>query len=255
VTTEPPDAPASPNGPLAGPVAHRARATEPPLLRAVETARDTVVKVGDGSGVIVGAIVGLKGEGNDYFILTNAHVVGPFNNVQVVTPDGQRLEGVVLKNNTCWLSIGADLAVVRVRSMAKFEVAPLATDEVPIGAPVLQAGFPKRGDNAFLLSPRGTGLYATLATVTRDLDPKNQDLSRLLIGSYEVGLSRGLAKGSSGGGTFNADGALVGINGRFSDGSMHTQDGRSVPPRADTQYYVIDAQTIRGFLQGLVPGY
>jgi S1-C subfamily serine protease len=257
--TELPDALASPNGPLAGPVAQRARATEPPLLRAVETARDTVVKVGNGSGVIVGVIVGPKGKGNDYFILTNAHIVGAFNDrEQVVTPDGQRLEGVVVKNNR-WFdftSKGDDLAVVRVRSMAEYKVAPVATGEVPIGAPVLQAGFPQRGDNAFLLSRRGTGLYATLATVTHDLDPKDQNPSRRVIGSYEVGLSRGLAVGSSGGGTFNAEGALVGINGRFSSGlPMPTQDERTARPAAVTKAYVIDSQTIRGFLQGLVPGY
>jgi S1-C subfamily serine protease len=251
--TELPDALASPNGPLAGPVAQRARATEPPLLRAVETARDTVVKVGNGSGVIVGR------NGNDYYILTNAHVVGAFNDrEQVVTPDGQRLEGVVVKNNQ-WFDFtgkGDDLAVVRVRSMAEYKVAPVATGEVRTGAPVLQAGFPQRGDNAFLLSRRGTGLYATLATVTHDLDPNDQNPSHRVIGSYEVGLSRGLAVGSSGGGTFNAGGALVGINGRFSAGlPMPTQDGRTARPAAATKAYVIDSQTIRGFLQGLVPGY
>ena len=252
--TQLPDAIASLAGPLASRVAKPVKSTELPLMRARETACDTVVKVGKGSGVIVGR------KGNDDFILTNAHVVGPFNDrEQVVTPDGKRLEGVVVKNNPGFdfTSKGDDLAVVRVRSSAHYKVARVATGEVPTGALVLQAGFPQSSGNAFLLSPRGTGLYATLATVTHDLDPKDGNPSRRVIGSYEVGLSRGLPVGSSGGGTFNAGGALVGINGRSSSSSipMPTQDGRTARPAAATYNYVIDSQTIREFLRGLVPGY
>lgn len=214
----------------------------------------TVVKVGNGSGVIVGR------SGNDYYILTNAHVVGAFNNQEsVVLPDGRAVEGVVVKNNR-WYdfdSKGDDLAIVRVRSSAVLSVAPVGGGELKPGDAVLQAGFPLRADrDAFLLSKRSTGLYAKTAFVSEDRDAGDRDPGRRLQGSHEIGLTGVLPVGSSGGGTFDVHGRLVGLNGRSSNGlPMPTQGGPPARPSAGTAGYIIDTQTLRDFMRGAVPGY
>lgn len=221
---------------------------------ALNAAKNTSVKVGSGSGVIVGR------DSNGVFVVTNAHVVGSFNNNErVMLPDGTVVKGKVVKNNNRfnWEGKGDDLAIVYVPTQKKFGVAKLGPSELPRGEFVLQAGFSvfnSRNDNRMLLTPQGLNGIST--QVVEDRDPRNQNPGNRLQGSYEIGLNGDLGSGSSGGGSFDRKGLLVGLNGRSSNGhSAYNQNNKIVSMSKDSTSFIIDTQTIGAFLKGVVPGY
>ena len=221
-----------------------------PDARALDAARATSVQVGGGSGVIVSR------DDDAYYVLTNAHVVGFFNREEeLVMPDGAELVGEVVKRNNP-IGSASDLAVVKVEAPGKhYGVASWGDDEPALSSTAVQAGFPKNdpaGSNT--LADHGRGLQYVTGTVSEDLQ-RADGTGQRLSGSYEIGLSADLTMGSSGGGTFDSEGRLIGINGRGVTGRQQVpaQDGSNLPLDPDTKALIIDVPAAREFIKDVVP--
>lgn len=193
-----------------------------------EIVRQITVRIltnpGTGSGVIVAR------HGQKYTILTNNHVVDNTRNSQymVLTADGhthpaKRIQSKQFAN--------LDLAIVQFTSSQSYRVAEIGnSNTVFLGQQVYAAGFPNwywRDSN----TPEGTrdwGLKAfkvTSGTV-------GMLLNRSLFMGYQLGYTNNVENGMSGGPVIDAQGRLIGINGRlkhpfiginayvFTDGSM-----------------------------------
>lgn len=162
-------------------------------------------KVGSyGSGVVVWAI------GDSLFIVTNAHVVNGFDKVQVYTTSEHaawpaRVVGID-PDSTYWADrtpgvspndlldvAGSDLALLAIRAVNELEPAAIAPPEtLHDGDPVIAVG-----------NPSGYGRSVSDGVVSA--------LHRLMSGIW-IQTSAPLCPGNSGGGIFNLDGELLGIN-------------------------------------------
>jgi serine protease Do len=151
-----------------------------------------------GSGVIV------QRKGSMYTVLTNWHVVSLGDRVPtVLTPDGRRY--VVHRIQ----QIGQiDLAIVQFRSGLAYCVATIGA-AVPVGDSVYAAGFPmyRAGTVESTLELGIRNFQLTSGRVTLRL-------SKPLDQGYSLGYSNAVVVGMSGGPVFNAQGQLVGVNGR-----------------------------------------
>jgi serine protease Do len=163
--------------------------SDPAERNTVEVARDAspeVVSVrregGLGSGVIVN---------RDGVILTNAHVVGDVNEVEVGLADGRKLRGQVLGRDPT-----VDVAVVRVQAN-NLPVAPLGDSDrlvpgqraIAIGNPLgLERTVTEGVISAVNRSPRGFGLDGLIQT------------------------DAAISPGNSGGPLLNSSGEVIGIN-------------------------------------------
>jgi serine protease Do len=140
------------------------------------------VRGGAGSGVIIRA---------DGVILTNAHVVGTAQTVQVGLADGRTLSGRVLGRDPT-----VDIAVVRVQA-ANLPVAALAdSDQVEVGQMAIAIGNP-------------LGLERT---VTRGvISAVNRDPQGLVLGGL-LQTDAAINPGNSGGPLLDSQGRVIGIN-------------------------------------------
>ena len=232
--------------------------------RALDAAEDSVVQVGtsksSGSGVLIGE------DDKHYYIITNAHVVGPLRgSVDVLLPNGDKQKADVIKNNPrqAFNNKVDDLAIVRVEKKDNdFTVAELAKASPAIGDPVLQAGALQLANvsppyGAITIPSVGSNRFAVSGVITEDRDPSDKNDQERIAGSYELGVSDGLPVSSSGGGTFNPDGYLVGLNGLgATERSALLQNGKAAfRENQDTSNWLIDTQTIREFAEGVIPGF
>ncbi len=141
-----------------------------------------------GSGVII------KESQSGYLVVTNEHVLSDDDVHCIESSNGGRYEGVLvpLANNK------EDLALLWFKSQAlKEQVATLSSDEEEIGEPiklVTATGYP------------ATKNYVERAGLTIPL------LSEPLEGGYTLTYTSQIDKGMSGGGVFDEDDRLIGIN-------------------------------------------
>ena len=177
-------------------------------------ARQTAVRIQTAKSSGSGAIV--QRQGQTYTVLTSWHVVA-FHRIDrtIVTSDGlihQPLEVPRRLGDT-------DLAIVEFRSAIEYQVAPIGAQSTAVGEPLLAAGFPAE-----------TGALTVAQGFVELLLPKS------LPQGYSLGYTNEVKIGMSGGPIFNAQGLLVGINGRgkyrdpgfgvysFEDGSEPTPE-------------------------------
>ena len=143
------------------------------------------VQQGRGSGVIVG---------DNGLILTNNHVVGGADEIQVTLSDGRTFEADVVGTDEM-----SDLAVVRLQSPPKDLVALPYGDSTALrlGQPVLAIG-----------NPFGIGQTVTMGIVSAT------GRTNLGIVDYEdfIQTDAAINPGNSGGALVNLDGELIGIN-------------------------------------------
>jgi S1-C subfamily serine protease len=186
-TAAPPAAPpAAPqaDGRPAGAVGRTA--AEENVIRVARDVSPSVVSVsrsgGSGSGVIIGS---------DGVVLTNAHVVGDAERVEVGLADGRRLTGSVLGRDPT-----VDVAVVRI-SGPRLPLARLAdSDALEVGQVAIAIGNPLGLErtvtsgviSAINRSPQGLGLDALIQT------------------------DAAISPGNSGGPLLDSDGRVMGIN-------------------------------------------
>ena len=151
------------------------------------TAPRSRVEMGQGSGVIFDA---------SGLVLTNAHVVENTDQVMVGLPDGRRVSGQVLGQDSL-----TDLAVVRLDQEGPWPIAPLGdSDQLLVGDWAIAVGNPFGLENTVTL-----GIISNL----------NRNVSQLGISGKRLDLIQtdaAINPGNSGGPLLNAAGEVVGIN-------------------------------------------
>lgn len=156
-------------------------------LQPMPSAPRSRVERGQGSGVIYEA---------SGLVLTNAHVVENADQVMVGLPDGRRVAGRVLGQDTI-----TDLAVVRLVDRGPWPTAPLGdSDRLQVGDWAIAVGNPFGLENTVTL-----GIVSNL----------NRNVSQLGISGKRLDLIQtdaAINPGNSGGPLLNADGEVVGIN-------------------------------------------
>ena len=143
---------------------------------------------GYGSGVIV------DHDGNRFYVLTNAHVVNSPNRYQIFTADGvshQATSKVILNN--------LDLALLTFTSDRDYTVAAIKR-KISVPSEIRVGGWSRSG---------GSLGQPVFVTTTGNLTAIN---SNLPLG-YALTYSNLVRAGMSGGGIFDAEGKLIGING------------------------------------------
>ncbi|MCA2803989.1 MAG: serine protease, partial [Microcystis sp. M114S2] len=143
-----------------------------------------------GSGTIIAK------KGDNYLILTNAHVTRNTKTLQVQTYDGHSRAARIVPNS---LSENQDLALLEFSDTRNYAIATIAEftiNQNRIGLEVVAAGYVAE-----------TGQYRTTKGTLEQVS------DRPLRDGYSVGYSGEIVQGMSGGGIF-VDGELIGINGR-----------------------------------------
>ncbi|MDT3675487.1 tetratricopeptide repeat-containing serine protease family protein [Microcystis wesenbergii] len=143
-----------------------------------------------GSGTIIAK------KGDNYLILTNAHVTRNTKTLQVQTYDGHSRAARIVPNS---LSENQDLALLEFSDTREYSIATIAKftiNQNSIGLEVVAAGYVAE-----------TGQYRTTKGTLEQVS------DRPLREGYSVGYSGDIVQGMSGGGIF-VDGELIGINGR-----------------------------------------
>lgn len=144
-----------------------------------------LIEVGDGTGS--GFVIAASG-----VVVTNAHVVEGFNNVNVWMADGRLYKGVVTE-----LDAQADLAMVQLNSAGPFYAIPLGDPStVRLGEEVVALGYP-------LASTIGSSLTATRGIVSS---------TRVVAGVNILQTDAAINPGNSGGPLVNNRGQVIGIS-------------------------------------------
>jgi tetratricopeptide (TPR) repeat protein len=173
-------------------------------------AKEFTVQI-DGEESGTGTII--EHQGTSYTVITCWHVLDTPGNYQIITPDGQQYQGTEIKNLP-----NADLAVIEFTSNQAYPTAKLGnsqtiaegTSTYIVGYPDAFPGFPERAytfENAEVVSQLSQGEKG-----------------------YTIIHSNLSAPGSSGGGIFDVNGSLIGINGRsISDANTTKGYGAGIP--------------------------
>ena len=202
------------------------------VINPEEIARKITVRVltnpGSGSGVIIDR------KGKTYTVLTNDHVVVDTRDHQyiVLTTDGLNHPAHLVEFRQF---ANLDLALLQFSSDKNYQLAQIGSlDYLSFGQPVYAAGFPNRhsinSHDPISISKWGLKtLKITSGTI--EMLP-NLSLSR----GYQLGYTNEVENGMSGGPVLDAQGRLIGINGRlkhpfnginsyvFTDGSRPSQE-------------------------------
>lgn len=142
---------------------------------------------GAGSGVIVGK------DGNDYYVITNNHVIAGANNITVRTRTGEEYSANLVATDD-----SADIAVVTLSCTAELKLATWGdSDTLQVGEDLIAIGNP---------------LGSLGGTVTKGiLSAKGRTIT---VGDYAMTLLQtdtAINPGNSGGGLFNMRGELIGV--------------------------------------------
>ncbi|WP_168540324.1 tetratricopeptide repeat protein, partial [Anabaena sp. UHCC 0253] len=170
----------------------------------------------NGSGVIIAK------QGDIYTVLTSGHVFKPctFCTYTILAPDGKPYP---VEKSSIKVEKGVDLAVVKFRSSATYQIATLASYNPKNYEYILTAGYPKLGE----ISPwrltighifsKEQGLFETTES-----EFKNNSVGSLtsiipspvsLTGGYELVYSSITFGGMSGGPVLDTQGRVIGIHG------------------------------------------
>ncbi|MDJ0542776.1 MAG: serine protease, partial [Microcystis sp. M53601_WE4] len=166
-----------------------------------------------GSGTIIAK------KGDNYLVLTNAHVTRNTKTLQVQTYDGHSRAARIVPNS---LSENQDLALLEFSDTREYSIATIAEftiNQNRIGLEVVAAGYVAE-----------TGQYRTTKGTLEQVS------ARPLRDGYSVGYSGDIVQGMSGGGIF-VDGELIGINGRSAHPilSNYTYEDGTKPTDAEIQ--------------------
>ncbi|BAU67530.1 tetratricopeptide repeat protein (plasmid) [Stanieria sp. NIES-3757] len=190
-----------------------AQAFSPEAEKALtEIARAITVKISTkdngGSGVLIGK------QGNNYLILTNAHVVRSGKTFEVKTEDGQTHQANLVFNS---ISANYDRALLQFSSNHTYKIATPSELPAEPELPTFAAGY-----------SRQTGKFVTTSgQVTQISD-------QLLKEGYQIGYTNEIESGMSGGPILDGDMKLLGINGQLKFPIINTvyvyQDGTQPKP-------------------------
>ncbi len=163
-----------------------------------QTAKNITVRVSTtnngGSGVIIAQ------KGNNYLILTNAHVVRRATKIEIQAPDGQKYQATPIDGG---FDSKYDLALLQFTSKTKYTLANLSNisgSPLTIERTIYSAGFPFDSKEIRITS----GQVSQLSDIPFDDGTQ--------IGYVTDKGKQGIRQGMSGGAIFDAQGNLLGIN-------------------------------------------
>ncbi|ELS00405.1 TPR repeat-containing protein [Xenococcus sp. PCC 7305] len=165
----------------------------------------------DGEETGTGTII--ERNGNSYSVITCWHVMDTPGNYQVITPDGETYQVTEVKNLP-----DIDIAVITFTSGKTYSIAELGKSEtINPGTNTYVVGYP----NPFPGFPERAYLFSSAEIQSR--------LSKAEKG-YKIIHNGSFTPGSSGGGIFDSEARLIGVNGRFiSEGNTGKVYGAGIP--------------------------
>ncbi len=153
-----------------------------------QTAETTEEMIGQGSGVVIR-------EGG--YILTNYHVVESGSSYQIVLPSGEKAPAKLVGSDE-----STDLAVLKVETTEALVPCTIGmANELPVGSTVIAIGNP---GGEILANTVTSGIISALQ---RDVKSSSSTRKVLYI-QHDAAIS----SGNSGGGLFDVNGRLIGIN-------------------------------------------
>lgn len=173
---------------------------------------------GNGSGAIIGK------EGQNYYVVTAAHVVKKTDNYVITTPDGQKYP---IQAQAIYIPKGLDAALIQFTSTKTYTVGTIATYDIPYEGKqwVFISGFP--GQN------KGMRKFTSGVRYNRDKGiVMTKDFFSLNIQEtgYELIYTNLSQAGMSGGPVLDSQGQIIGINagveGEYNEGEIIL--GRSI---------------------------
>lgn len=199
-------------------------------IQVTQIRRDRLGRTGEvggtGSGVIVDA--------DDGYILTNHHVVGEADEIQVTLIDGRTLEAEVVGSD-----VRTDIAVIKVEPENLTEMPIGDSGKVRVGDFVIAIGNPYGLDNTVT-----SGIISALGRT---------GLSRGGVESF-IQTDASINPGNSGGALVNMEGELIGINSMiFSRSGGNVGIGFSVPTEiaSSIMRQILDFGEVRRGLLGV----
>jgi tetratricopeptide (TPR) repeat protein/S1-C subfamily serine protease len=187
-------------------------------------AREITVKISSdengGSGVIIGK------QNNTYLILTNNHVLrtsknSSIKNLIVQTHDGATHQATIVENG---IATNDDLALLQFNSDKTYQTATINSAATPkVEQTVLAVGY-----------DAATGKLVTQEGKIQQLPTKT------FKDGYQIGYSSNIIQGMSGGAIINADGEVIGINGKSAFpivNTGYTYQDETQPTAAEIEQY------------------
>jgi tetratricopeptide (TPR) repeat protein len=165
----------------------------------------------DGEETGTGTII--EQNGNTYRVLTCWHVLDTPGNYKIIAPDGQEYQATQIKNLP-----DADLATIEFTSSKTYPTAELVNSQtITEGTSIYVVGYP----DAIPGIPERTYTFLDAAVVSQ--------LTKSEKG-YTIIHDNPSTPGGSGGGMFDSNGSLVGVNGTFiSDANTTKVYGAGIP--------------------------
>ncbi|MDJ0648930.1 MAG: serine protease [Xenococcaceae cyanobacterium MO_188.B19] len=168
-----------------------------------QLAQSTTVRIfhdkSSGSGIIINR------RGNVYTVLTNWHVVSTDKSYRVLTQDGQTY---ALQKSPKRLG-KFDLALIEFNSFNDYQIATIGYKSPQVGEKVYSAGFPLYNHN------RSTNTISLGIEIFHFSEGEVSLIpAKSMLQGYQLGYTNDIEVGMSGGPIFNAEGLLIGINGR-----------------------------------------
>ncbi|AFZ11447.1 Tetratricopeptide TPR_1 repeat-containing protein [Crinalium epipsammum PCC 9333] len=194
-------------------------AHDAPLLEELkEIAVQITVKIDSNNNGGSGVIIGKKQQ--SYLVITNAHVTFGDNNFSIQTHDGVVHQAQLVPNTKF---SNRDMALLQFRSSKQYEPADINPSNLRQGIPVLAAGYPGETNKIVYHQGKITQL------------PEQS-----FKGGYQIGYSSDIVQGMSGGAILDAEGGLIGINGRSAYPILNSgyvyEDGSRPLPEAIKQF-------------------
>ena len=182
---------------------------------------------GAGSGVIFGRS---ETDENEYYVVTNHHVIEGAESIFVHLRDGTEYEGELIGSD-----IISDIGILRIKSEKELVVAELGnSDGLVVGEEIIAIGNP-------LGRLGGTVTNGIISALERKVNVQGLDMTLL---QHNAAIS----PGNSGGGLFDTAGYLVGIvNAKSSDSSAEGL-GFAIP--IDYAYEIISDILAYGYVTG-----
>jgi len=156
------------------------------LERILPDAERELVPHGQGSGVII--------NGEQGYIISNAHVVTEASKISVTLADGRRLSARLVGSDPF-----SDLALLKVNAAGLPQIVLGSSEDLPIGSWLVAIGNPFGLENS--------ATVGVLSAKGRDLDIPGRSLPLEDLVQTDAAINRG----NSGGALVNLDGELIGI--------------------------------------------
>jgi serine protease Do len=164
-----------------------------------QVVKPSIVRIITDTGSVSGTII--KQQGLRYTVLTTSRIVDGTSPIKIITSDGNTHS--VIKSSGYIPSSGVELAVLRFSSKKTYKAATVS-DPISVSTGV-------NSSNIFIAGyPQST---ETITTPVYSLRAGTQKQSITLKGGYTLSYKANLLPGMEGGGIFDNNGVMIGVNG------------------------------------------